>query len=90
MTDSPRTFPRLGLAATAAAGIALCLHVGVGWLDAGRPQLRPTGHLSLVAAAAWISATVPALLFALLERRNRAWSLGVLGVCLAGHLLILR
>jgi len=77
-----------GILSMALAIIAAGVHLWVGWEDEGRLVLRPVGHLTIVAAAAWLLTLVVASLVATFDRRGRALALSASALCIAGPLML--
>lgn len=74
----------MALAVSAAA-----IHLWAGWADEGRPVLRPVGHLTILAAFAWLLALVFAILVATLDRRGRVLSLSACSLCIVGLIMLI-
>jgi hypothetical protein len=70
--------------AVAAAGV----HLWAGWQDEHRLVLQPVGHLTILAAAAWVLAMTVAVLVAAFDRRGRRLALSALALCIMGMLML--
>ncbi len=64
--------------------LATACHFWAGWQDEGRLVLQPVGHLTVLAAAAWLVAIVVAMAAVLLEPRLRRVSGASLAVAVLG------
>jgi ABC-type Fe3+ transport system permease subunit len=70
--------------AVGAAGV----HLWAGWEDEHRIVLQPVGHLTILAAAAWVLAMAVAVLVAAFDRRGRRVALVALALCVVGILML--
>jgi uncharacterized protein involved in cysteine biosynthesis len=78
-----------GVVSAALALIAAGVHLWAGWEDEHRLVLHPVGHLTVLAAMAWLLALVVAVLVAVFNRRGRTLALSAIALCIIGMLMLL-